>query len=50
MQKIFKNPKTSKIEKINEKGKKLNPHASVSTLSLLFWGQMTWKKTQLVES
>ena len=32
--KIFINPKTSKIENINEKGKQLNPHASISTLCL----------------
>ena len=31
--------KTSKIEKINEKGKKLNPHASISTLRLFMYMQ-----------
>ena len=36
MQKIFDNPKISKIENINEKGKQLNPHASISTLCLLY--------------
>ena len=35
MQKIFDNLKTSKIKKINLKGKKLNPNASISTLCLL---------------
>ena len=44
MQKIFDNPKISKIENINEKGKQLNPHASISTLCL-FEKQMrkSWK-------
>ena len=36
MQKIFDNPKISKIENINEKGKQLNPHASISTLCLFY--------------
>ena len=35
--KIFNNPKTSKIKKNNEKGKKLNPPASISTLCLFLF-------------
>ena len=34
MQEIFNNPKTSKIENINKKGKQFNPHTSISTLCL----------------
>ena len=32
--------KTLNIEKINEKGKKLHSHASISTLCLFYQGQM----------